>query len=209
MKFTAVLSTFFAALAVANPRPGNSDYPSLSARAPDKVEETDEWKRAFAAAKKANVNIVANNFYYFTVVTPKGKGKGDPTHLNAEELKRLQEKLGFDHIAVVVGKMEETRTKEKKTKNNKDPATVIKRDFKARKWDLAKMEKTDETSIRSRNWLANKDVELDMNFGGGTTAAKEGKIKKMADDWKKANPLYKVETNNCAIFKDKVIDVLK
>jgi len=209
MKFTAVLSTFLAALAVANPRPGNPDYPSLSARAPDKVEETDSWKRAFEAAKKAGVNIVPNNIYYFTVVWRRGQAQGDPTHLKAEELKHLQEKLGFDHIAVVVGKMEETRTKEKKTKTNKDPATVIKRDFKARKWDLGKEKDTDKTSIRSPNWDSKRDAGLEVNWGGQTTAAKEGKIKKMADDWKKENPVYKVETNNCAVFKDKVFDVLK
>ncbi|KAK0640716.1 hypothetical protein B0T16DRAFT_514669 [Cercophora newfieldiana] len=220
MKFTALLSTLLAALAVASPVsfrdpaiPAEETALTLRLFArddppPPVIQESDNWKRATAVAKAAQVNLAANTYHYFLVEWPRGTSPPPESKETSAEIKKLQEKLGFDHIAVVAGIVEETTTVSKVTKNNPVAITTIKRDFRAQMYDLIKMT-SGKVDTRSPFWDASRDVKKNVKYGGATTKAKVGKVKKASDDFKKENPDYKVDSVNCATYKDAIVKVLK
>jgi len=213
MKFSALLSTLFAALAVAGPiaiQDVATEDAYLQARADPVIDEDAHWKKAFGVAKAAGVNIAANSYHYFQVEWPLGSTQPPANKETAAEIKKVQEKLGFDHVAVIVGQFEEVSTTSKVTKKNPVAITTITRKFKARMYDLIKM--TDgKTDIRSPNWDSAKgdSVGKTLRYVGATTKAKQDKVPKTATDYKTDNPVYKADSVNCGTFRDAVVKVLK
>ncbi|KAJ4287707.1 hypothetical protein N0V90_012410 [Kalmusia sp. IMI 367209] len=140
-------------------------------------EEVTETK-AYLSAKKAVPNLKPNDWYKFTSKSPYTKPGPNET---PDELKQLQERLGFDHIAVVAGMVKGDRD-ERQGQEQKD-------------------------DVYQTNFEPSKVYELDQ--GAKTSAKKADKrvVKKKADDYFDSpdNKMYSVENNNCDTFAQAIM----
>lgn len=130
MKFSSVFSIFLAALSVgvgASPLPSNElqdtsqplsvtpaeldtrNTDALSKRN-DKVEESKEYQQ-FA---KIHKDLKKDEYYAFSVKWTYGTAPGDDTP--QKEMQKVQKEYGFDHIALVIGKVTERETGKGKNK---------------------------------------------------------------------------------------------
>ncbi|KAI8623446.1 hypothetical protein F5Y19DRAFT_458429 [Xylariaceae sp. FL1651] len=196
MRVSYLFSVLLASLAVASPvaSPNVSDDVSLTARA---TEDTPEY----AAAIKAHSGLSKDKYYYFTLEWPLGVAVGDGDKETDAELKELQQKLGFEHIGVVVGQVTETETGKGKNKKTK-------RDFIATLYHMTKKNANPgDTEFKSPNYRANSKQNL--KWGGETSKKKAGAAKKAGKDYVDDHKIYKVDGNNCNDFAQTVINAVK
>ncbi|QKX57759.1 uncharacterized protein TRUGW13939_04879 [Talaromyces rugulosus] len=152
-----------------------------------KIVETEAYKAAHAK----HSGLKENDWYYFTVKTPLGQSiPGDAE--TKTELQQLQHRLGFEHIAVVVGEVVYTESGKGKKHH------TIKKDFKATQFDMVKSPEN-KTIVRSPNW--SPQPQKTLAYGGTTTKSKAERAKKnIPKDWKEEHPEYNVDTNSCNDF---------
>lgn len=163
MKFSSIFSVFLAALTVgvgASPIPSDSsiqetlnnsttapvklyEESSLGKRNNPPVEETDTFKQFV----KVHKDMKKDQYYAFTVKWTFGTAPGDQTP--KEEMKQIQEKYGFDHIALAIGKVTE-KTTTTGGKKNKTKKTV--RDFDAHMYHLKTYEGL-KTEFETPKWV--------------------------------------------------------
>lgn len=147
MKFSSIFSVFLAALTAgvgASPILSESsiqetlnnstttpvklyEESSLGKRNNPPVEETDTFKQ-FA---KVHNDMKKDQYYVFSVKWTFGTAPGDQTP--EKEMKEIQEKYGFDHIALAIGKVTEKSTR---TGGKKDKTMKTIRDFDAHMYHL-------------------------------------------------------------------------
>ncbi|KAI3316586.1 hypothetical protein HD806DRAFT_552192 [Xylariaceae sp. AK1471] len=195
MQLSYLLSVFLASLTIASPvaNPNVADDVSLATRATD---DTAEYKAAIAA----HPNLSKDKYYYFTLEWPLGTPVGDGDTESGDELKQLQQKLGFEHIGVVVGQIIETETGKGKNKKTK-------RDFKATLYHMTKKNKEPgDTEFKTRNYSADSKQ---LKWGGETSKKKADAAKKAGKDYVDDNKIYKVDGNNCADFAQSVLNAIK
>ncbi|KAI1212923.1 uncharacterized protein F4807DRAFT_457009 [Annulohypoxylon truncatum] len=206
MKFSSIFSLFLAGLAAASPlgQPQSSEDiavreadiefdNALVARADDKI--TPEYTKVHAAK-----STIANGKYYaFTIKWP----LSDSTAIDSEtpaELQELQQKLGFKHIGVILGKVKDVETGKGKNKH-------AEKDFTGQLFHLIK--KTDgsaELDSPKNYKLSGQTAGLFKN--GQLTFLKEISAKTYTDAKKTAenyfatpdHQKYSVDDNNCDSF---------
>ncbi|KAI1174945.1 hypothetical protein F4777DRAFT_552501 [Nemania sp. FL0916] len=196
MQFSYLLSAFLATLAIASPVANpNQDYDvGLTTRT---TEDTAEYKAAVAA----HGGLTKDKYYYFTLEWPLGQPVGDGDKESNDELKELQQKLGFEHIGVVVGKVTETDSGKGKNKKTK-------RDFKATLYHMTKKNvNPGDTEFKSPNYKANSGQNL--KWGGESSSKKADAGKKAGKDYVDDNKIYKVDGNNCNDFANAVLKAVK
>jgi len=223
MKFTHILSALLATLVVATPRDdhrrevaarapnadlvaelaarlsaGDGDAPAtlpLAIRAP-KIEDTAEY----SAANKAHSPLAKGKYYWFYLQWKRGT-VGDGDGESAQELKELRDRLGFDHVGIVVGVIEETT-------RGKGKNEVLKRNFNAEIHHLIEVQGSDKAGVIQRRFDGKKDSTADkvLVYGGETTASKASAAKKFAKAWTddNAKKTYNIKTNNCDTFAQAV-----
>jgi hypothetical protein len=194
MRVSYLFSVFLASLAIASPvaSPNVAGDVSLTARA---TEDTAEY----TAAIKAHSGLSKDKYYYFTLEWPLGIAVGDGDKETNAELKELQQKLGFEHIGVVVGQITETETGKGNNKKTK-------RDFKATLYHMTKNAKSD-TEFKSPNYRA--DSKQNLKWGGETSKKKADAAKKAGKNYVDDNKTYKVDGNNCNDFAQTVLKEVK
>jgi hypothetical protein len=157
----------------------------------DNLTETN----AYLSAKQSIGNLKVGEWYKFTSKSPYTK---PGPHETADEVKQLQQRLGFNHIAVVVGQVVEKVTKGKGKNKNK---TETHRDFVAIIIDLIK-EEDNGSKMNFANFKPTKVFKLE---DGEQTSAKKADPtavkKKAAEYFKEAgHSQYSVASNNCNTF---------
>ncbi|EED14658.1 hypothetical protein TSTA_041360 [Talaromyces stipitatus ATCC 10500] len=171
MRFSYILSGFLAALAIASPiaRPEEVDVTELVTR------ETYQDTAEFTAANSVHPGLQNGQYYWFTLEWPLGAPVGDGDKESQTELQQLQQKLGFEHIGVVVGKVTETTTG--KGKNQK-----TKRDFNAVLYHMTKKNvNPGDVELKTANWKA--DPRKNLKGGQVTSSKKVDAAKKVAKNW--------------------------
>ena len=179
MQFSYLLSALLATLAVAspiaNPVPQTEvgdveDFTDVVSRGIGEYDgfttivarTTTQETPAYEKAKSAHSDLKKDQYYWFELTWD----LGEPADGSAEtptELQKLQAKLGFEHIALVVGQIKETETGPKKNR-------ILKKDFIAMQYDLIK--KSDGSAEhRNKNWTPAAAGKT-MKWGGQTTAKK-------------------------------------
>ncbi len=155
----------------------------------------------FTTAKAAQPDLQANQFLWFTLEWPLGIAVGDGDLESQSELQQLQQKLGFEHIGVVMGQVTETTTG--RGKNQK-----TKRDFTSTLLHMTKQNvNPGDTELKNVNWKANAKQHLKV--GGVTSAKKIDAAKKAAKNYVASNPIYSVDTNSCNDFAQAVIAAVR
>ncbi|KAI5856792.1 hypothetical protein GGS23DRAFT_588647 [Durotheca rogersii] len=195
MQLSYLFTTLLAAFAVASPISTASDAAEGAQLA---TRATEELTAEYRAAQRAISNLQAGKFYWFTIEWDLGEVIPGPTHETPDELKQLQQQLGFDHIGLVVGQVTETKTG--KGKNEK-----IKKDFKASLLHMTKDTKKN-TELKGPNYKADRKALI---RGGETSKKKVDAAKKAAKDYVAANPVYSVATNNCNTFVQTIKAVVR
>lgn len=191
--FSLLLASTVFASPIANLEVEARDETSLITRAPATTPPyQDSW--AYTAAIQAHGGLTKDNYYYFTLEwdLPTPVGEGDVE--TQDELQQLQQKLGFEHIGLVVGTITETDVK-----GPKNTVKAIKRDFVASVYHMIKTAGT--TSVTPRNYGDYYKSET-LKWGGQTTKAKAAKAKTAATGYTKEGKqgTYDVNTNNCNTF---------
>jgi hypothetical protein len=177
-----------------------------AAKAPATVVpiKTKRYDAAVGAAAKEGKRLEPSKWYVFT----KEWDLPDPvegTFESKTDLQKLQQKLGFEHVAVVVGQV--TEVKRGKGKNEK-----VTLDFDAYYMDLMKDDDLVTSILRGPKRLdpdepvRSKQI---LKWSKSTTAAKGssaamGKVGK-AYFQEAGHQKYNVDSNNCATFRDAVL----
>ncbi|CAG8977194.1 hypothetical protein HYALB_00006731 [Hymenoscyphus albidus] len=193
MRFSYLLSAFLATLTIASPI-ANPEAASLSTRA-------TEDKATYTLATKTHSGLKKDDWVWFTMEWPRGSIIGDGDTESKEELSQLRDKLGFDHIGIVVGQVTEVTTG--KGKNLKTT-----RDFKASLYHMIEHEdpttKVPNTELKAPNWIA--DPSKILKFGGMTSSKKATAAKNAAKSYfdDDAHKKYAVNGNNCNDFVNAV-----
>ncbi|CAG8952162.1 hypothetical protein HYFRA_00000901 [Hymenoscyphus fraxineus] len=193
MRFSYLLSAFLATLTIASPI-ANPEAASLSTRA---TVDTAEYTSAI----KAHSGLKKDDWVWFTMEWPRGSVIGDGDTESKEELSQLRDKLGFDHIGLVVGHVTEVTTGRRENLKTK-------RNFEAHLYHMTEEEdrKTKElkTTFKSPFWKA--DPSKILKFGGMTTSKKDTAANKAGKNYVNddAHKKYAVDGNNCNDFVNAV-----
>ena len=77
-------------------------------------------------------------------------------------------------------------------------------------YDLIKMT-GGKTDIRGPFWEANRreSVGKTLKYGGPMAKAKADKLNRVSDDYRKENPVYRVDSVNCAAFREAIVKIVK
>ncbi|KAI1441988.1 hypothetical protein F5Y02DRAFT_430285 [Annulohypoxylon stygium] len=212
MRFTYFLSAFMATLAIASPissgvdvaegadliaRTGKTGKPTGNpTNKPDKEVKTPE----FAALERVHPNPQNGQYYWVYQKDRLGAKILDGDTESLDDLQKLQKKLGFEHVGVIVGQVVFT---EKTTK--KDGKTTTK-SFNANYYHMT-MNKQEKNAavVHSPIWNANL-VDFSKSFlenGGQTNKRGSDKAKTNAKNYVKDDPkhvTYSVDDNNCNTF---------
>lgn len=167
-------------------------------------EKTDRYKEAVAAAAKHQKTLVPGVSYVFTIEWDLPAAVEGTTE-SKTELQQLQQKLQFEHVAVVAGTIVENTSglgKNKKTKL----------DFDAYFMDLMKDEDKISSILRGPKRLEPMKKGQTLVWSKQTTD-KKGALSNMTKVGKAyfndpAHNKYSVENNNCATFRDSVLPQL-
>ncbi|KAF2630901.1 hypothetical protein BU25DRAFT_408167 [Macroventuria anomochaeta] len=193
-----------------NPRAAPADpapiakAPAVKAPAAVVPSKTKRYEEAVAAAAKANKQLVPGNWYVFTLEWDLPAAV-EGTFESKTELQKLQQKLGFEHVAVAAGQIIEKKTG--RGKNEK-----IDLDFDAYFMDLMKDEDVVTSILRGPKRIdPNTPLKKGQTlvWSKQTTAAK-GALSNMSKVGKAyfqeaGHQKYDVDSNNCATFRDAVL----
>ena len=178
MQFSYLLSAFLATLAIASPIANPSPAPEVAEVVDDLVARTDDtavagvpqqlsarWDDAtpmYNAIAATGATLNKDQWYWFKLTwdlnTPVGDGES-PT-----ELQKLQQRLGYNHVAIVVGRVAEIAYGPPKSRK-------YRRDFQdVTQADLYVTE-PDTTTSRIMNWNSANPGKT-LHYGGTTTASK-------------------------------------
>ncbi|KAI1073487.1 hypothetical protein F5B20DRAFT_597647 [Whalleya microplaca] len=189
MHFSHLLTAFLATLVVATPIANSDPEPALAVEANDLVgRETLEDTEAYTAAIGAHPDIQKGKYYWFEL-TWDLKAAIDDDHETKSELEKLRKKLGFKHIALVVGEVTEKESGKGKNKKTK-------RDFNAMFYDMVKDNK-DRTESHFANFKGLREGQT-LKWGGDTTKSKANPItlKRIGTAWVEDHPKYSVDDNH-------------
>lgn len=190
MKFSNLFSLLLASIAIASPiaypEPEAAESTELATRATNE----DSW--AYTKAIAAHPGLTKDNYYYFTLEWPIGTVVGDGDKESQAEVTALRQKLGFDHIGLVVGQITE------KVVNQGKKSEKTKRDFVASVYHMTADDK-DNTSQTPRNYDTHYSAQT-LKWGGATTKKKADKAKPTAKDYVADHATYSVDSNNCNTF---------
>lgn len=167
MRFSYLLSAFLASLTIASPiaNPEAVENSNLAIRADD--VNTPEW----TLATKTKPGLKKDDWVWFTLEWDRGTIVGDGDTESAKEISDLRDKLGFDHIGIVIGQI--TEVESGKGKNKKTT-----RDFKASLDHM--IEVKDKTELKTyANWKV-PGAGKTLKFGGMTTSSKATAARKAA-----------------------------
>ncbi|KAL1653587.1 hypothetical protein SLS61_003733 [Didymella pomorum] len=213
MKLSTIYSAIFAALAIgvsAGPVPNAASLEvidsgfahSLDTRAPPKGPvTTSRYKDAVAAAAKVGKKLVPGKFYVFTIEWDLPSSV-EGTFESKTELEKLQQKLGFEHVAVVAG---EVIAKDRGRDKNK----VTDLDFDAQFMDLVKDDDKVTSVLRGPRKMEYMKKGQTLVWAKESTKAKAAKAnmekagKAFFDS--PAHKKYNVDSNNCASFKNAML----
>lgn len=165
------------------PRPGVSDTPRVS---------THE-SLAYQSVKKAMPGVAVGRWYKIfskSPYTPPGPNE------TPSEIQKLKERLGYNHIAVVVGVVTERTVR---TGKGKYMRTVIWRDFESRILELRK-EVDGRATLDVNKFLPSKVYVLDEGARSSPGAADKAVLKAQAYFKQPGHAMYNLETNNCDTF---------
>ncbi|KAI0006264.1 hypothetical protein F4779DRAFT_597199 [Xylariaceae sp. FL0662B] len=197
--FTAFLATLALASPVANPYPepiSAEEVRNLTSR--DNVEETDAYKAASAAAHK---HLEKDKYYWFQLTWDlNAPVEGDQE--TKAELRKLQEKLGFEHVALVVGQILENEVGKGKNKKTKKA-------FHAMLRHMIK-NKQGKTESRTVNFTGPKQGQT-LKWGGETTKKKAdiGTLNQIGKNYVETHEKYSVDDNHCKDYYDNMLEKVK
>ncbi|KAF2446208.1 hypothetical protein P171DRAFT_483573 [Karstenula rhodostoma CBS 690.94] len=162
---------------------------------PEDVNESN----AFKSVAKTFPNAKDGEFYKFTSRSPFTEPGPNETE---DELKQLQRKLDFNHIAVIVG---EVKITEKIIGKGAKAKKKVTKDFAASIIDLWKMENGD-SKYNEKVFAPKKVFKLDQ--GAKTTKAKAGKAKAKGKEYfdEPGHKKYSVASNNCNTFAQELLN---
>ncbi|KAI0841363.1 hypothetical protein F5Y06DRAFT_218813 [Hypoxylon sp. FL0890] len=204
MKFTYFLNAFLATLAIASPITNAPNEETGLATRNDEEVRTDNYKAVFAA----HPDLQKDKYYYFTIKNslPDKVRDGDTETLT--ELQQLQQRLGFDHIGVLVGQVTET-TRTKPAGKKKPGKKTTTKDFRGFYIHMTKgkdSKTAQHTSVWSdRGAESNQKIE----YVGTTTKKGEDKAKAEAKSYVEEHKTYDIENNNCNSFAQAILAVLR
>jgi hypothetical protein len=161
---------------------------------PEEFDDSPEFKSLATSISDAK----DGEFYKFT---SKSRFTPAPPGETPDELKKLQKKLGFNHIKVIVGEVKIT----KKPNHNGKKMKVTRR-FNAMMFDLIKDGTSGAAKPNEEAFKLKKDQVYTLTDGVKTTSAKVGKnadmAKKKVDAYfeDEEHEMYNVDTNNCNTF---------
>ena len=168
--------------------------------------KTKRYEAAVAAAAKAGKKLVPG-WYAFTIewdLPAAVEGNFE----SKTELQKLQQKLGFEHVAVVAGEIVEKKSG--RGKNEK-----IEFDFNGYFMDLIKKEDMITSTLRSPRAIdASKPLKTGQTlvWVKQTTAAKGSStsLNKLGKAYfeEPGHQKYNVDSNNCATFRDAILKKL-
>ncbi|KAM3084820.1 hypothetical protein ACMFMG_003270 [Clarireedia jacksonii] len=190
MKFSNIFTLLLASLAIASPVPHPETEAAEITELTTRATNEDSW--AYTKAITAHPGLTKDNYYYFTLEWPIGSIIGDGDKESKAEVTALRQKLGFDHIGLVVGRITET------TVNKGKKSEKTKRDFVATVYHMT-ADAQDKTGQIPRNY-GDYYASQTLRWGGATTTKKADKVKSTAKDYVTAHPLYSVDSNNCDTF---------
>ncbi|KAB8302401.1 hypothetical protein EYC80_005822 [Monilinia laxa] len=203
MRFLSFFSLLLASVAIASPisfpKSQAADSTDLITRTP--VASTYVDSAAYSLAIAAHNSLTKNTYYYFTLEWPSGVLIRDDDKETPDELKQLVQRLGFDHIGLVVGYITEREGKKVKGK-----PLEIARDFKAVVYHMVKIDsETKETKAIHHTYDPTpgkgKDAGLILKWGGQTTKKKDSTVKTAGTDYvANGHSTYSVDSNNCNDF---------
>lgn len=193
MRFSYLITAFLASLTIASPiaSPEAVENTNLAIRAAD--VNKPEW----TLATTAHPDLKKDDWVWFTLEWHRGSiGDGDTE--SDKEISDLRDKLGFDHIGIVVGQIKETTSG--KGKNLKTT-----RSFDAVLYHMIEIKEKSE--LKNPNFKAPDPSEAKtLVFGGLTTSNKATAAKKAAKDYfdGTVHDKYAVNGNNCNDFVNAV-----
>ncbi|PYH80046.1 hypothetical protein BO82DRAFT_403723 [Aspergillus uvarum CBS 121591] len=154
------------------------------------AQQTIEETSTYQLFSKVHSSMTKDNYYAFTVKYTTGDGPGDASPKDV--LAEAQRDYGFDHIALVVGKVSETTSKKK-----------VKRDFIAVLHHLIITEYP-ETIYQKRNWsgAGGGKSATKIEFVKQTAAKKDAALAAKAKDYfaQAEHQKWVAKTNDCLTF---------
>ncbi|KAH9903735.1 hypothetical protein F4778DRAFT_781119 [Xylariomycetidae sp. FL2044] len=199
MQLSYLLSTFLAALTITSPLADPAAPAGLAIRSwgslKRAVKKTDNYKKI----EEVKSDLKPGSYYVFTQTWPKGQ-KPDADHVTPKEMQELYDRLGFSHIAVVVGQV---------TSKQDGQDTVL--DFQAKMYDLVKEEEALDSPVdlEDADWKAPKTEKLQFELETTGAKAADATIQRAGRAYLRGHKIYNIDDNNCNTYAQYLLAQLK